>query len=566
MFVVSSVVLLLYAGRTQREGQYQTALAAARTYSESLAAFRAFYIREVAPSDVELDLLESPSPHSRLAALTDPYTNVLNLAEGSSSLPSAGGYRVFSRFPWSIRPTGGPTEPGEHYLLDALSDGISTEAVYLDTGNEDRELYYGVPIVMQETCVHCHNNHPGSPKTDWRVGDVRGVQSVKVSLPRLSMLGLFNMNLQSGVTAAFAVLFLGTLGLVVVISRGARQWQIDQTANDILQGIGESVFVVDSENQVVMINEATASTFGYLRGELVGAPIDKVLRNIPDDPGQSIESVGRRNDQQEFPCLVSVSELNGGAPARKIVTVRDISTQHRLSRELQLTHHMNAVGRLTAGVAHGFNNILATVLGSNEVIKGRLQAKSESIGGQLGAIERAVERGARITDALVKFSQRDRFEREHFDVVQALANVETLLNAAAPEEIAICVESSEPRIVTSANQQRLENALLALAMNGIDAIEESGEVTLRATIRRDDESQADCVAISVIDTGEGIPPDQVDRVWDPFYTGAHLSEGRGLGLSTVYGFVKQCDGIASLESEIGVGTTVTILLPRVLES
>ena len=561
MFALAGGIVIFVAQQIHKEAQMETALSAARTFSESVASFRSFYINEVAPLDAEIDMLSQPSPHSRLADLTDPYSDLLNLAENSNFSPTTGRYRVFSKFPWPMRDQGGARSVGEQHLLDELTAKRADEAIYVDERNDGQVLYLGRPIVMQEACVRCHNQHPRSPKTNWKVGDVRGVQSVEVKLSTPALFGFVDIGLFSGLGWLFAVLFLCILAVVVIMARGARQWQVSKTAGEILQDIAESLLVLDTNNRIVAANQTTEETFGYSQNNLLGRHAGDLLTNLPDEGARSTEGVGVRQDGEHFPCLLSVSVRRDRPSLERILTIRDISEQSRLAGELRITQNMNAVGRLTAGIAHGFNNILATVLGNNEVLKGRLQHYRDSVNGELQAIDRAVDRGVQITDALVNFARQDSHHATVFDINAAVASIEPLARAAVHSEIAERLEYASTALLVCANRQRLENALLALIMNAIDAMPDGGELRVSVSATASGDSHENGVALCVHDTGKGICSADLERVWQPYFSSADVSEGRGLGLSTVYGFAQQAGGHVSLDSAEGEGTTVTLYLP-----
>ncbi len=232
---------------------------------------------------------------------------------------------------------------------------------------------------------------------------------------------------------------------------------------------------------------------------------------------------------------------------------------------------MEAVGQLTGGIAHDFNNMLASVLGSLELIKVRVgQNRIGDLDRYIGLATTSANRAAALTHRLLAFSRRQPLDPQPVDVSRLAASMEDLIHRTVGP--AIRVETVIPdnlwRTLCDANQ--LENALLNLAINARDAMPEGGHLTIEganvtldeADAGRHDTASGQYVMVSVTDTGCGMAPDVIARVFEPFFTTKPLGQGTGLGLSMVYGFVKQSSGHTRIHSKVGHGTTVRLYLPR----
>jgi signal transduction histidine kinase/CheY-like chemotaxis protein len=255
---------------------------------------------------------------------------------------------------------------------------------------------------------------------------------------------------------------------------------------------------------------------------------------------------------------------------------RDLRAEgaRRADAENQLRHaqKMEAIGRLTGGIAHDFNNLLTVVIGNLDRIRkaevdDRVRRAAENA--RAGAM-----RAATLTQRLLAFSRRQPLQPEAVDANRLLAGMWDLLDRTIGESITIRVEPGESLWPTLADHHQLENAILNLCVNARDAMPEGGALTLSTRNEADlrmiegvDEpvQPGDYVAIAVTDTGSGMTPDIAARAFDPFFTTKPMGQGTGLGLSQVYGFVRQSGGHASIRSTQGRGTTITLYLPRLAE-
>jgi signal transduction histidine kinase len=249
----------------------------------------------------------------------------------------------------------------------------------------------------------------------------------------------------------------------------------------------------------------------------------------------------------------------------------EMQARMRVQEELRHSQKMEALGHLTGGVAHDFNNLLAVVLGNLELLSPKLDGESPEYTLASEATG-AAERGAALTQRLLAFSRKQNLTPRPIDVRALLEGMRSILESTLSEAIRLEIRTQEDLWPCMADNAQLENAILNLVINARDAMGAGGGLTLEASNLTLDETWAAAhsdaragsyVAISVRDSGAGIPAEALPRVFDPFFTTKEVGAGSGLGLSMVYGFAVQSGGFVSLESEVDLGTEVQICLPRI---
>ncbi|MCO5731307.1 ATP-binding protein [Rhizobium sp. SSA_523] len=238
---------------------------------------------------------------------------------------------------------------------------------------------------------------------------------------------------------------------------------------------------------------------------------------------------------------------------------------------LRHSQKMEAVGQLTGGLAHDFNNILAGISGSLELMNTRLaQGRLADVDRYLHSAQSAVKRAAALTQRLLAFSRRQTLEPKPIDLNRLVAGMQELIARSVGPAVTVEAPEREGLWATFADVGQLENALLNLCINARDAMPDGGKLTIETENRWLDDraarerglSPGHYVSLCVSDTGSGMPPDVAARAFDPFFTTKPLGQGTGLGLSMVYGFAGQSGGSVRIHSEVGNGTRVCIYLPR----
>jgi two-component system NtrC family sensor kinase len=245
---------------------------------------------------------------------------------------------------------------------------------------------------------------------------------------------------------------------------------------------------------------------------------------------------------------------------------QEVARRELAEAALKQAQRLEAVGQLTGGVAHDFNNLLMVVSGNTDLLKRALPV-NEKAKRAIEALEIAVKRGSALTRALLSFSRRQTHEARPVDLAVRLPALQPVLHSSLRGDVAIETDVPAGLWPIKVDNGEFELALLNLAVNARDAMEEGGTLTLSArnvtlTAADDLELEGEFVALAVRDTGSGIAPDVLPKVFEPFFTTKEVGKGTGLGLSQVYGFARQAGGTARVESELGRGTTVTLYLPR----
>ena len=273
--------------------------------------------------------------------------------------------------------------------------------------------------------------------------------------------------------------------------------------------------------------------------------------------------------------ILILSEAQDELSAAHAELLADIVARERMEGQLRQLQKMEAVGQLTGGVAHDFNNMLAIIIGSLDLAKRRLTGAEDA---RLGAsIDNAIESAntaAQLTSRLLAFSRQQPLQPQPIDPNKLVAGMSELLRRTVLEDVRMETVLAGGLWRVNADPNQLESAILNLCVNSRDAMPDGGQLTIETANAFLDEAYVDFeteispgqyVMIGVTDTGTGMPPDVVERAFDPFYTTKGVGKGTGLGLSQVYGYVKQSGGHVKIYSEPGHGTTVKIYLPRLLK-
>jgi hypothetical protein len=356
---------------------------------------------------------------------------------------------------------------------------------------------------------------------------------------------------------------------------------------EVLTMAPDAIVAVDEDQRITIFNRAAEALFGYTAAEVTGQFIDlllpsrfvaehrRQLARFADAPAtmrrmsERSEVLGRRKNGDEFPAEASISKLVEPGKVTLMVIIRDVTARKLLEDQLRQSQKMEAVGQLTGGLAHDFNNLLTVIIGHLELL---LETRADNAIG-LESAQIALDaslRGARLTRQLLAFARRQTLETSVFDVNARVTGTADLLSRTLGAQIRIEVKLADDLPLASADPVQVESAVVNLAINARDAMPDGGSLTIETARRRVDRPTAqefdvppgDYVMIAIADTGTGIAPEILDKVFDPFFTTKEPGHGTGLGLSMVFGFLKQSGGHVEIESEVGRGTTVRLYLPE----
>jgi PAS domain S-box-containing protein len=344
------------------------------------------------------------------------------------------------------------------------------------------------------------------------------------------------------------------------------------------------------DGRIDQVSDAWLDLLGYTREEVIGRPLtdfmteeSKARRKDVDRPillkgGDVKESEYRlfKKSGEVIEVLLSLRvERAGGKIIRTLAGLVDVTAHKRAEEALRQSQKMEAVGQLTGGIAHDFNNLLTVVVGNLEIAARALhEGNHDRLPRLLDAARLGATRGATLTQRLLAFSRRQPLQPQPVNMGTLVAEMVELFQRSVGESIRVETKLAEVLWRTKVDANQLESALLNLVINSRDAMPDGGTITIETAnvslgrpqlVSSPDLAPGPYVMIAVRDTGVGMSPEVLARAFEPFFTTKEIGQGTGLGLSMVYGFVKQSGGHIAIESRTNVGTTIRIYLPRLIE-
>ena len=355
----------------------------------------------------------------------------------------------------------------------------------------------------------------------------------------------------------------------------------------LVQGVTDyAIYMLDPDGRVTNWNAGAQRIKGYAPNEIIGEHFSRFY--TPEDlnagvPKRALETAretGRyeaegwrvRKDGTRFWASVVIDAIKDDEG--KLIGFAKITRDMTEKREDQLrldesreqlfrSQKMEALGQLTGGLAHDFNNLLTAILGACELAMRNLDDR-EKLKRMLDGVRGSAQRGASLTRQLLAFARAQPLEIKQIDLKQFLAEVTALVRPSLRSNIELVTEISDQLWPADTDAAALELAILNLAFNARDAMKDGGQLKISAhnvvLEGEPDGLRGEHVALTVADTGTGMPPEVIDRVFEPFFTTKGFGEGTGLGLSQVFGFAKQIGGGISVESKPGKGATFTLYL------
>ena len=354
----------------------------------------------------------------------------------------------------------------------------------------------------------------------------------------------------------------------------------------ILETAPDAIVTIEVSGIIQSFSSAAEKLFGYAPGEVIGRNVEMLMpaphREKHDGSwvqylqtgekpiiGMSRQVEARRKDGTIFPMDLAVGEVKLGETHIFTGFMRDLTARVKMEQDFRQAQKMEAIGQLTGGVAHDFNNLLTVISGNLEMLECCLtDAEHREI---LSEAQEASKLGAELTKRLLAFGRRQPLNPKPTDLNALVGGMAEMLRRSLGETVEIEILLAERLPMIMADSGQIENALLNLANNARDAMPNGGRLVIQTAQTEIDSDFAAAfvevlpgryVTLTVIDTGTGMTPEVQQRAFEPFYTTKGPGAGSGLGLSMIYGFVKQSGGHVQLYSELGHGTTVSIYLPE----
>jgi PAS domain S-box-containing protein len=357
---------------------------------------------------------------------------------------------------------------------------------------------------------------------------------------------------------------------------------------DRIWNVSQDLLVVADRNGVWQtVNPAWTKTLGWSEAELLNRTSEWLEH--PDDGGitrSHVKKLGANETTVKFESRFRhrdgsyrwLSWTGVSDRDRNYAVARDVTAEKAAAERLKATEEallqsqkMEAVGQLTGGIAHDFNNLLTGIVGSLDLLQTRLnQGRTDNVARYINAAMTSANRAAALTHRLLAFARRQPLIPKSVDANQLVVSLEDLLRRTIGETIDLEIAARDDLWGTLCDPNQLESALLNLAINARDAMPDGGKLTIATANACIDNLTADTpallpgdyICIEVADTGVGMSAEVAARAFDPFFTTKPIGQGTGLGLSMIYGFARQSNGHAAIDSKLGRGTSIKLYLPR----
>jgi len=391
-----------------------------------------------------------------------------------------------------------------------------------------------------------------------------------------------------------------------LIKRVLREWNNISTRQDaqkkllaketeqreILNSIVDGVITVDEHNTILSFNNVAERLFGYNAAEAIGSDLSIVIPEhfqVAHIKGMEnylktgsggiigieggIELEGKHKDGHCFPLRLSLGELPTTISGKRrfIGTCQDLTEQKQNEEQLRRSQKMDALGKLTGGIAHDYNNMLGVIIGYSELLHSQLKEGDELLD-YVKEITRAGQRGVKLTKKLLSFSRQRAADAEVVDLNSILLDEQHMLEKILTARIKLDFDLTEQELLINIDAGELEDAVVNVSINAMHSIANNGVFTIKTCRKQLNEKEANILQLkqgeyallSLTDTGSGMSNTIKEQIFEPFYsTKGEL--GTGLGLSQVYAFVERSNGAIKVESELQAGSCFTLYFPLCLE-
>jgi len=383
----------------------------------------------------------------------------------------------------------------------------------------------------------------------------------------------------------YTVLFRAASADQPIAARNSESERERETTRSINQRIFDTsldlILVVDRRGDFLRVSPSSLAILGYQPDEMIGRSAKEFVHADDLDDTRSNMRLARRGrlprtfecrymHKNGHPVPLAWTGVWSEPDERYFFIGRDMTERVTLESQLRQAQKMEAVGQLTGGVAHDFNNILTVIIGMTELLSDEL-AGNAALSPIVAAVDEAAPRGAQLTQRMLAFARKQPLHSRDLDLNEVVSRTVKLLERTLGEHIAVKTVLASDLWTAFADSSQFEDTILNLAVNARDAMPGGGQLVIETANAVLDEQYAaqnvevtpgEYVSVSITDSGSGMSPDVVERAFEPFFTTKEVGRGTGLGLSMVYGFVKQSRGHVKIYSEIGHGTRIMVYLPR----
>ena len=375
---------------------------------------------------------------------------------------------------------------------------------------------------------------------------------------------------------------VGLRGTALDITERKRAEESRRLQSAALNAAADAIIITDRAGGVEWFNPAFTQLTGYTAEEAIGKNVRDLVKS--GKHGQAFykdlwdtilagrpwhgEIINRRKDGSLYTEEQVVTPIPdaSGAITHFIAIKEDITERLQLEAQYRQSQKMEAIGQLAGGVAHDFNNLLTVIMGNTDLLLSDTSANDPKRG-PLTDVRTAAERAADLTRQLLAFSRKQILEPKLVDVHEVVSGIEKMLRRLIGEDVELATDLAADPSWVKVDPGQLEQVVMNLVMNARDAMPRGGRLTIRTRTLDPgepvdlEETASPKVAISISDTGTGIPPEVKTHLFEPFFTTKGIGKGTGLGLATVFGIVKQSGGDITVESKPGKGATFTVILP-----
>jgi PAS domain S-box-containing protein len=357
--------------------------------------------------------------------------------------------------------------------------------------------------------------------------------------------------------------------------READAARIQARFRSLVNSSSDMITVIDSGGQIVFASPSVERALVLPESGYEGTPLELLIH--PEDRASAIDFIAAvaRDSAPSKPVewrvraadgtwmeveTTATGQLDDPDVQGIVLNSRNVTERKRLEAQLRQSQRLESVGQLAGGIAHDFNNFLSVIRGYARFLMDAMD-EEEPLRSDAVEIDRAAERASRLTSQLLVFSRAEVVQRRVVDLTEVLGGLTSLLARTLGEDVSFQTDVERPLRRVEADPTQMEQVLVNLVVNARDAMPSGGELRIELANATGALDGANAVRVTVRDTGDGMPPDVVERAFEPFYTTKPKGEGTGLGLATVYGIVTQTGGTVEIQSAPGAGTTIELLLP-----